>query len=71
MNKYETGVYFTTTGEDEQNIFFGETQSHIHTGGAEGISIQPGNYCIMDGQLCRIISGLSPEDVRNRLLLNC
>jgi hypothetical protein len=69
MNEYRTGFFVTTTGEDQQNYFFGAIQPGVHAWGGKERSFLPGNYRVIDGQLCLVISGLSTEDVRNRLLL--
>jgi len=69
MNEYRTGFFVTTTGEDQQNYFFGEIQTGVYSFLDEERSLPPGNYRVIDGQLCLVISGLSTEDVRNRLRL--
>ena len=71
MNEYRTGFFVTTTGEDQQNYFFGEIQIGVHAWGGEERNLLPGNYRVIDGQLCLVISGLSTEEVRNRLQLAC
>ena len=69
MNKFSTELFFNTTQEDEQNYFFGEIQLNINAFMGQEQSLLPGNYRVIDGQLCRIISGLPVEEVRNRLRL--
>lgn len=69
MNEFSTEFFVTTTREDQQNYFSGAIQMGVHAWGGEERSLLPGNYRVIDGQLCLVISGLSTEDVRNRLRL--
>lgn len=54
-----------TTADDERNYFFGDTQQAPT---APGPQLPPGSYRVIDGVLCRIISGLSVKEVRDRVL---
>lgn len=69
MNEITVSLFSVTTAEDQQNYFSGDIQ--MRTRAFEGASPQlaPGVYRVIDGELCYIITGLSPEEVRQRLNL--
>jgi hypothetical protein len=65
-----TENFSVTTAEDQNNYFSGDVQ--IKTRGELGASIKlnSGTYRVIDRNLYQIISGLSPEEVRERLTEN-
>jgi len=61
--------YFSlTTAQEESNYFSGENQEQrsgiIFT---EIPTLATGDYRVIDGELCRIVSGLNTVDLRDRL----
>jgi len=61
--------YFTaTTAEDQaDNYFFGERKEG-RPRLSDDTEARPGTYRVIDGTICRVISGLPLEEVRRRLL---
>ncbi len=66
----ESGQFFLTTYEDGQNYFFGDGNLRQSTFHRERQGLPAGNYRVIDGKLCRIISGLSSKEVCDKLLVN-
>lgn len=67
MNEITVELFSVTTAEDQENYFSGEVQ--IPRRGSEGPfrQLASGIYRIIDGELCQIEIGLSPDEVRHRL----
>lgn len=66
MSEFVSGVFVGTTADDQRNYFSGEVQLLMPPFIGKGAPIAPGVYRVIDGKLCRIVSGL--EEVRARLL---
>ncbi len=62
-----TEFFVNTTDEDQLNYFFGLSSTNISLFLGNERILPLGNYRVINGQLCRIISGLSPEDVRQKM----
>ncbi len=67
MKNFTTKNFTATTAEDQENYFFAEFHPLKEVLSAESGFLPPGNYRVVDGNLCRIVSGLSQEEVRSRL----
>ena len=68
MTEFTDETFTSTTADDQaKNYFFGAVQEEQASLG-EGRGLPPGTYRIVDGALCRIISGLPVQDVRSRIL---
>jgi hypothetical protein len=66
MSEFVTGVFVGTTADDQRSYFTGEVQLRTPPFVGKGAPVAPGVYRVIDGKLCRIVSGL--ENVRARLL---
>lgn len=67
MNEISSEFFVATTAEDQRNYFFGEVQFRTSAFADKCEPPAPGTYRIIDGILCRIVSKLSREEVRDRL----
>lgn len=68
MSGFVSGVFVGTTADDERSYFSGEIQPRALPFMGQGALLEPGEYRVVDGTLCRIVSGLSTEEVRARLV---
>ena len=60
--------FFTaTTADDQRNYFYGTEQSEAHNLPVDGPALPAGTYRVIDGLLCRILSGLPADDIYERL----
>ncbi len=67
----DNNQFFLTTFEDERNYFWGDRNiSDTSTFYGESQLLPSGDYRVIDGVLCRIISGLSQDEVRKRINVN-
>ena len=58
------GEFYITTDEDEQNYFTGEVRQTAVVMLGTYVQVPPGNYRIIDGELCRIDA---LQDIRDKL----
>ena len=65
MSEFVSGFFVGTTADDQRNYFSGEVQLRTPPFVGRGAPVAPGVYRVIDGKLCRIVSGL--EEVRARL----
>jgi hypothetical protein len=56
-----------TTVDDQNNYFSGDVKSSPKIFEGSFVELAPGQYRVIDGELCRIASGLTPEEVRQTL----
>ena len=66
MSELVTEFFTATTAEDQENYFYGESQERTPSL-SEIIDLAPGAYRVIDGTLCRVVSGLPTESVRDHL----
>ena len=66
MSEFVAEFFTATTAEDEANYFYGDDQEHMPSRSEVG-AFAPGAYRVIDGMLCRIVSGLPVEDIRDQL----
>lgn len=59
-------ILIFTTAEDQMNYFYGESHQFDYWFNQAG-EMQPGEYRIIDGKLCKIISGLAESEVKTKL----
>jgi len=67
MKNITVEFFASTTGEDQINYFSGNVQETMKAFEGSARQLAPGVYRIVDGELCQIISGLSPKEVRDSL----
>lgn len=67
MTEYVTEFFASTTAEDQAALFSGEVQAQLPELVSEGAPPVKGVYRVIDGRLCRILAGLTGEEVRSRL----
>jgi hypothetical protein len=67
MTEFVTEFFTATTAEDQRNYFYGNEQSDVRDFPAEGVLLAPGTYRVVDGILCRILSGLPKDDIHELL----
>ncbi|MBM4036054.1 MAG: hypothetical protein FJ291_30340 [Planctomycetes bacterium] len=67
MNEFVTEFFTATTAEDQDNYFYGVERSEVPARTTEGARLAPGTYRVVDGMLCRILSGLPKEDIYEQL----
>jgi hypothetical protein len=66
MSEFVADFFTATTAEDQKNYFYGEEQEETPSLAAAN-PLLPGTYRVIDGMLCKILSGLSADDVLERL----
>jgi len=67
MNKITVEHFSVTTAEDQENYFSGEVKIPRRASEGSDRQLASGVYRIIDGELCLIEFGLSPDEVRHRL----
>lgn len=66
MNAY-TEFFTTTTSDDQDNYFTGETQNISIQRSSNKSHITEGNYRLIDGVFFQIVSGVPTEIVRDQI----
>lgn len=64
MNFFLTEFFTNSTAEDESNYFYSDAHQTPVKSEREYDPIPPGQYRIINGNMCKIASGLPIEDVR-------
>jgi len=67
MNEITTEFFSATTAYDEANYFWGEYYVPLRAYEGPSPQLTGGTYRIIDGKLCQIQSGLTPDEIRHRL----
>ena len=67
MTDYVTEFFASTTAEDQRAFFSGEVQEQAPILVSRGAPPAKGTYRVIDGNLCKIITGLSIQEVRSKL----
>lgn len=67
MSEFSYEFFAETTAEDQTNYFFGDEQLRATILIDISTPLLPGTYRVVEGNLCRIVSGLSKKEVRARL----
>lgn len=70
MRDFIVEFFASTTGDDQMNYFSGETQERVKAFEGSARELAAGIYRVIDGELHHVISGLIPEEVRQRLDAN-
>ena len=68
VNEFLYDFFAATTAEDQRSYFSGEVQRRTQPVISNATSVEPGVYRVIDGRLCRVLSGLGTEEVRERLV---
>jgi len=66
MSNFSRLVFTETTAEDQENYFCGDFKIIRNQFGGGHPWLNPGEYRIVDGELCKIISDLPEEDFRKK-----
>lgn len=56
-------LFTYTTADEQRNLFTGEIQDNYEFFSGE-VTIPPGTYRIIEGKLCKILVGSSPEETK-------
>lgn len=67
MTDITVDFFSFTTVDDENNYFSGSIEQRVRASEGAYPQLPPGVYRVIDGELCRIVSGLTPDDVRHKL----
>ena len=67
MNEFTVELFTHTTAEDQDNYFSGSVQIPKRTSEGPFRQLADGVYRIIDGELCAVEVGLSPDEVKHRL----
>jgi hypothetical protein len=67
MNEFTANFFSMTTAEEQDNYFSDDIPSQKNIPENDTSPIISGTYRVIDGNLCRIVSGLSTNDVLKRL----
>ena len=58
-------LFTYTTVDEQRNLFTGETQDSYEFSSDE-ITLAPGMYRVVDGKICKVLTGASPEEIKRR-----
>ena len=67
MSEFVSGFFAATTADDERDYFTGAVQRRTAASLGQGVGMAPGTYRVIDGALCRVLSGLPEAEVRQHL----